>query len=101
MTIRPNSGLSRPIRHFRKTDFPVPDGPSRTLISPLGIVKVMSRHTVVFPNDFVMPSIKISEPSATSTLLSDRDLETAANVRSFAGGAAHHRPEPFRAAASV
>lgn len=70
MTILPYSGLTRPIRHFRKTDFPVPDGPSNTLISPRGIVKLMSRQIVVFPNDFVIPSMRISEPAAMSTLLS-------------------------------
>ncbi len=34
MMMCPVLGLSSPIRHLRKTDLPVPEGPSRTLTSP-------------------------------------------------------------------
>jgi hypothetical protein len=53
MTIEPFSGLSRPIRHFRKTDLPVPDGPSMTLISPAGSVRVTSSQMVWLPKRLV------------------------------------------------
>ena len=42
MMIEPLSGFSSPISDFRNTDLPVPDGPSRTEISPGGRVRVTS-----------------------------------------------------------
>ncbi len=36
MTMEPLSGLISPMRVLRKTDLPVPDGPSITQISPAG-----------------------------------------------------------------
>ena len=44
---------SRPMRCLRKTDLPVPDGPSSTEISPLGRVSVTSSQMTCRPNDFV------------------------------------------------
>jgi hypothetical protein len=40
--IEPRSGRSKPISDFKKTDLPVPDGPSRTLTSPSGTSNVTS-----------------------------------------------------------
>ena len=54
--IEPRSGRSRPISDFRKTDLPVPDGPSSTLTSPAGISIVTSSQIRWDPKDFVSPS---------------------------------------------
>src|SRR5215218_7284904 len=51
-TIEPFSGLSSPTRDFRNTDLPVPDGPSRTEISPGGNVSVTSLQMFWLPKDF-------------------------------------------------
>src|SRR5262245_45724972 len=63
MTMLPRSGLSKPMRHFRKTDFPVPDGPSNTLTSPGGRVNVTSDQMFVLPNDLLSPLTATSSPA--------------------------------------
>src|SRR4051812_2701586 len=63
MTTEPRSGLSNPIRLLRNTDLPVPDGPSKTLISPAGRVSVTSDQMREGPNDFVSPSTTTSTPA--------------------------------------
>src|SRR5271156_4416946 len=60
--IEPRSGRSRPISDFRKTDLPVPDGPSKTLTSPSGISKVTSSQIRWDPKDLVSPSTEIPMP---------------------------------------
>ena len=62
MTIEPRSGRSRPIRDFRNTDLPVPEGPSKTLTSPAGIVSVTSSQIREGPKDFVSPLTSIAMP---------------------------------------
>src|ERR1700761_7217405 len=62
ITTLPRSGLSKPIRVFRRTDLPVPDGPSITQISPAGTVRVTSPQISCLPKDLVRPSIWISTP---------------------------------------
>ena len=62
MRIEPRSGRSRPIRDFRNTDLPVPDGPSRTLTSPAGISSVTSSQILEDPKDFVSPFTSIAMP---------------------------------------
>src|SRR5215470_10559538 len=47
---------------LRKTDFPVPDGPSSAEISPAGSVSVTSDQTVCVPKDLVSPSARTSTP---------------------------------------
>ena len=54
--IAPASGLSSPTSVLRNTDFPVPEGPSITLISPAGSVSVTSFQMVWDPKRFVRPS---------------------------------------------
>jgi hypothetical protein len=66
MMIDPFSGLSSPMRVLRKTDFPVPEGPSRTEISPFGSVSVTSSQIVCRPNLFVRCSTRISTPTSSS-----------------------------------
>ena len=68
MTIEPWSGLSRPMRVLRKTDLPVPDGPSITQISPAGTVSVTSPQISCLPNDLVRCSTLISTPMSASSL---------------------------------
>src|ERR1700754_4287829 len=68
MTIDPRSGLSSPMRVFRNTDLPVPDGPSSTETSPGGSVSVTSDQMLARPKDFVSPSTLTSTP-ATRRLL--------------------------------
>src|SRR6266516_4303484 len=58
--ISPLSSLRSPIRHFRKTLLPVPEGPSIRVIRPLGMSQVMSSRTVWEPKDFVSPRTEIS-----------------------------------------
>ena len=53
MTIEPLSGLSSPTSDFRKTDLPVPDGPSITETSPGGSVRVTSLQMICLPKDLV------------------------------------------------
>src|SRR6187551_2632190 len=65
--IDPRSGLSRPTRVLRKTDLPVPEGPSITEISPAGRVRVTSCQITWRPKDFVSPSTPISTPTCTHT----------------------------------
>src|SRR6476619_4121205 len=62
MTIEPASGLSSPTSVLRKTDLPVPDGPSMTEISPAGSVRVTSRQIVCEPKVLVRPVTAISTP---------------------------------------
>src|SRR3954452_1799341 len=67
MKIEPFSGLSSPMIDFRRTDLPVPDGPSRTLISPAGSVSVTSDQMVELPNDFDRFLIPTSTPAMESS----------------------------------
>src|SRR4051794_25823772 len=61
--IEPRSGLSRPTSVLRKTDLPVPEGPSITEISPAGRVSETSCQMTWRPKDFVSPSTWISTPT--------------------------------------
>src|SRR5882757_7137189 len=63
MMILPFSGVSSPIRDFRNTDLPVPDGPSSTLTSPGGSVRVTSDQMLDLPNDLLSPSTLTSTPA--------------------------------------
>src|SRR4051794_22017235 len=63
-TIDPFSGFSRPTSDLRKTDLPVPDGPSITEISPGGSVRVTSLQMFWLPNDFVSPSTSTATPTS-------------------------------------
>src|SRR4051812_45879857 len=65
MTIEPFSGLSSPMRVLRKTDLPVPDGPSRTLISPAGRVRLTFSQMVWRPKRLVRSVTVISTPTAS------------------------------------
>src|SRR6476620_3300705 len=62
MMIAPFSGLISPIRVLRNTDLPVPDGPSSTLTSPGGSVRVTSDQMLARPKDFDSPSTRTSTP---------------------------------------
>jgi hypothetical protein len=62
MKIEPFSGVNKPIRHFRNTDLPVPEGPSSTDTSPGGNVIVRSDQMLAGPNDFESPSTRTSTP---------------------------------------
>src|SRR3954470_19061800 len=62
-TIEPRSGFSRPTSDFRNTDLPVPDGPSRTEISPGGKVRVTSLQMFWLPNDFDRCSTSTATPT--------------------------------------
>ena len=64
MTIEPRSGFSRPTSDFRNTDLPVPEGPSRTEISPGGSVRVTSLQMFWLPKDFVSPSTSTATPTS-------------------------------------
>src|SRR5262245_43174097 len=66
MNIDPLSGLSRPIKVFRNTDFPVPDGPSITELSPGGRVSVTSPQMRWLPKDLVRSVTTTSTPTASS-----------------------------------
>jgi hypothetical protein len=66
MMIEPLSGLSSPIKDFRNTDLPVPDGPSRTDTSPGGRVRVTSDQISCLPNDLVRSVTVTSTPTAAS-----------------------------------
>ena len=59
----PLSGLSRPISVLRNTDFPVPEGPSITQISPAGSVRDTSPQISWLPKDLVRPSTRTSTPT--------------------------------------
>src|SRR5690242_7491300 len=69
MTMLPLSGLSSPISALRKTDLPVPDGPSITQISPAGMVRVTSPQMSCLPKDLVRSSTLISTPTDAPPLL--------------------------------
>src|SRR3954467_127061 len=71
MTMDPLSGLSRPISDFRKTDLPVPDGPSSTETSPGGRVSVTSFQMVCRPKDLVSSWTATSTPTGRSLLTND------------------------------
>lgn len=62
MSTRPFSGFSSPMMDFRKTVFPVPEGPSMTLTSPAGRVRLTSCQMFCLPKDFVRPSTTTSIP---------------------------------------
>jgi hypothetical protein len=70
--IDPRSGRSRPTSVLRNTDFPVPDGPSITEISPAGSVSVTSCQITWGPKDFVSPSTWISTPTCSTPRCLDR-----------------------------
>src|SRR3954451_15853957 len=59
----PRSGRRSPTRCLRKTDFPVPDGPRRTEISPLGRMSETFSQMTCRPKDFVSPSTLTSMPT--------------------------------------
>src|SRR3954447_1297384 len=59
----PRSGRSNPTRRLRKTDLPVPDGPSSTEISPLGSVSETFSQMTWRPKDLLSPSTVISTPT--------------------------------------
>src|SRR5690625_494298 len=61
--IEPRSGRSRPISDLRNTDLPVPEGPSRTLTSPAGMVIVTFSQIRDEPKDLVSPSTSIATPT--------------------------------------
>src|SRR5262245_2673028 len=66
MWMWPRSGLRSPISVLRNTDFPVPDGPSMTEISPAGRVSVTSPQMSCRPKDLVSPSTLTSTPTWSS-----------------------------------
>src|SRR5215218_9950538 len=63
MTIDPCSGFRRPTSDLRNTDFPVPEGPRRTEISPGGRVRVTSLQMFWLPNDFDRCSTSTATPT--------------------------------------
>src|SRR4051794_18725005 len=71
-TIEPLSGLSRPTSDLRKTDLPVPEGPSRTEISPGGRVSVTSLQMFWLPKDLVSPSTSTATPTTSRPPLRPR-----------------------------
>src|SRR5947199_3220638 len=85
MTIEPFSGFSNPISDFRNTDLPVPDGPSSTLTSPGGSVRVTSDQMFARPKDFDSPSTLTSTPVTAS--LPHRLVELPAPGRTGGAGA--------------
>src|ERR1700757_3954917 len=80
--IEPRSGRSRPISDFKKTDLPVPDGPSNTLTSPSGTSIVTSSQIRWEPKDFVSPSTWIPIPITTTAL---RETPSAARLNCDSG----------------
>src|SRR5690349_13494525 len=76
MTTEPSSGFSRPMIVFRRTDLPVPDGPSITQISPAGTVRVTSFQMSDLPNDLVRCSILISTPMDSPSQTTDSRVVT-------------------------
>src|SRR6478752_10451933 len=68
MRIEPSSGLRRPIRALRKTDLPVPDGPSITETSPAGIDSETPPQMSCLPNDLLRLSTLISTPMSALVL---------------------------------
>src|SRR4051794_30846823 len=62
ITTLPLSGLSRPMIVLRRTDLPVPEGPSITQISPAGTVRVTSPQISCLPKLLVKSLISISTP---------------------------------------
>src|SRR6476620_6059733 len=70
MTTLPLSGLSSPMMVLRRTDLPVPDGPSITQISPAGTVRVTSPQISCLPKLLVKSLISISTPIGASLSLS-------------------------------
>ena len=50
-SIVPASGGMRPRMHFSSTDFPVPEPPMMTMLSPLGMVRSTPRSTRLGPKD--------------------------------------------------
>ena len=89
MMIAPFSGLISPIRVLRNTDLPVPDGPSSTLTSPGGSVRVTSDQMFARPKDFDSPSTRTSTP-VTGPPSSDVGLVGAACGERAADG--HNAP---------
>src|ERR1700710_814604 len=84
MMIEPRSGLSRPTRGLRNTDWPVPEGPSITEISPAGRVSETSCQMTWRPKDLVRPSTWISTPTRCAPHRS-ADGYRAGNERVAAG----------------
>ena len=96
--IEPLSGLSSPISVLRKTDLPVPEGPSMTETSPAGMSSVTSPQISCLPNDLVRPSTLISTPMCAETplprlerrrptLLRARAAPTSIRLAASTGGA--------------
>src|SRR4051812_3674617 len=84
MMIEPLSGLSSPISALRKTDLPVPEGPSMTETSPAGIESVTSPQISCFPKDLVRSLTWISTPMTALLPLLDPD-PTAARAHAPGG----------------
>src|SRR4051812_49035551 len=90
MTIEPCSGFNSPISDLRNTDLPVPDGPSNTLTSPGGNVRVTSDQMFARPKDLVSPSTLTSTPTDVLPhwLVGHRQRDAPGNGRPTA----HNRP---------
>ena len=58
ISIMPSLGLSRPAMMLSSVDFPQPDGPSRTVNSPLSIVRSMPLSTLTAPNRLCSPRMR-------------------------------------------
>src|ERR1700712_1867105 len=82
ITTLPLSGLSRPMMVLRRTDLPVPEGPSITQISPAGMVRVTSPQISCLPKLLVKSLISISTPIRASLSFGSGGLGTAMYDRS-------------------
>src|SRR3954454_563776 len=98
-TIEPRSGFSRPTSDFRNTDLPVPDGPSRTEISPGGRVSVTSLQMFWLPKDFDRSSTSTATPTTAYLPLRlhcrfpPRRIRRAPAVCDVGGRSASGRPQ--------
>src|SRR6478735_10733085 len=97
MMIEPLSGLSSPMSVLRKTDLPVPEGPSMTQISPAGTVSVTSPQMSCLPKDLLRSLTWISTPMFTLPAVwlatEPGDSRPACYGVSNAGGRGRLRPE--------
>src|SRR4051812_28200537 len=99
MTMEPFSGFSRPTSDLRKTDFPVPEGPSSTEISPGGNVSVTSLQMFWLPKDLERPSTSTATPTTACPPLRllcrfpPRRNRRAPAVCDVADGSASGRPQ--------
>src|SRR3954464_14521295 len=98
--IEPRSGLSRPTRVLRKTDLPVPEGPSMTEISPAGRVRETSCQMTCRPKDLVSPSTVISTPTGHTSPFgrpANSEGSTSARVSGYAESAPRSPPRNLSA----